>query len=166
MNNDGKLTRDGFAVAMHLINGKLAGKEVPATLPPSLIPPSQRKGAPAAQPQSQIQRDLWDLEDDAPLTAPSVPTPSKAPAPAQSSAFSSAPLSPAYTGASNATATAQLPFNAASRALSPTNTGSPAPTSNEGECPYIFQHEISKIIPSYIIIAISHPTSRHARSLR
>ena len=31
MNNDGRLTRDGFAVAMHLIQGKLAGKELPAT---------------------------------------------------------------------------------------------------------------------------------------
>ena len=40
LNNDGRLTRDGFAVAMHLIQGKLAGKEVPTRLPPTLVPPS------------------------------------------------------------------------------------------------------------------------------
>lgn len=37
INKDGHLTRDGFAIAMHLIHGKLAGKEVPKSLPPSLI---------------------------------------------------------------------------------------------------------------------------------
>lgn len=55
MSNDGKLTRDGFAVALHLITGKLAGKEVPSTLPTSLIPPGMRKGvaaAPVPTPQS------------------------------------------------------------------------------------------------------------------
>jgi len=42
INNDGRLTRDGFAVAMYLIQKKLGGQEVPDTLPPSLIPPSLR----------------------------------------------------------------------------------------------------------------------------
>ncbi|TFY65462.1 hypothetical protein EVG20_g5572, partial [Dentipellis fragilis] len=71
MNNDGRLTRDGFAVAMHLIQGKLVGKEIPSTLPTSLIPPSMRTNAPVSspfqtQPQQQPQhqelpRDLlWD----------------------------------------------------------------------------------------------------------
>jgi hypothetical protein len=62
LNNDGNLTREGFAVALHLINGKLAGKEIPSTLPPSLVPPSMRKPstapgaftpAPAAVPHSE-----------------------------------------------------------------------------------------------------------------
>ena len=44
INGDGKLTRDGFAVALHLINGKLGGKEIPQSLPLSLVPPSMRKG--------------------------------------------------------------------------------------------------------------------------
>lgn len=48
INGDGKLTRDGFAVALHLINGKLGGKEIPPSLPLSLIPPSMRKGATSA----------------------------------------------------------------------------------------------------------------------
>ncbi|GJE86804.1 EF-hand protein [Phanerochaete sordida] len=39
MNHDGKLTREEFAVAMFLIRSKLAGKEVPDRLPPSLVPP-------------------------------------------------------------------------------------------------------------------------------
>lgn len=52
LNKDGKLTRDGFAVVMHLINGKLAGREIPAELPPSLIPPSFRAGG--AQPAPSV----------------------------------------------------------------------------------------------------------------
>ena len=36
LNKDGRLTRDGFAIAMHLILGKLAGKDDPTTLPSSM----------------------------------------------------------------------------------------------------------------------------------
>ncbi|KIJ60603.1 hypothetical protein HYDPIDRAFT_116899 [Hydnomerulius pinastri MD-312] len=74
INKDGRLTRDGFAVAMHLIQGKLSGKEVPATLPLSLIPPSMRSNgtaAPFAAPpsiqHSEALRDL--LWDDSPPTS-------------------------------------------------------------------------------------------------
>ncbi|KAI8354042.1 hypothetical protein BD560DRAFT_484518 [Blakeslea trispora] len=42
----GALSRDEFAVAMHLIHQKLAGKPLPQTLPKTLVPPSQQ------QPQS------------------------------------------------------------------------------------------------------------------
>lgn len=92
ISNDGRLTRDGFAVAMHLIQGKLSGKEVPASLPQSLIPPSMRtNGAspfsvPAPQPQ-EPQRDLiWD----------DTPPPSASPPPGQtqSSMFIPPPISP------------------------------------------------------------------------
>ncbi|KAG9093030.1 hypothetical protein FS749_015201, partial [Ceratobasidium sp. UAMH 11750] len=95
LNKDGKLTRDGFAVAMHLINGKLAGREIPAELPPSLIPPSFRAGAngvstspaPIVSTQSETLRDLWSIDEPAQAPAPAVPTPSvvsppAAPAPA------------------------------------------------------------------------------------
>ncbi|KAI6043018.1 hypothetical protein EDC04DRAFT_2600428 [Pisolithus marmoratus] len=66
INNDGRLTRDGFAVALHLIQGKLAGKDIPNTLPPTLVPPSMRKtispfttAAPSRS--SEPTRDLlWD----------------------------------------------------------------------------------------------------------
>jgi len=37
LNNDGRLTRDGFAIAFHLIQGRLNGNEIPTTLPPSFI---------------------------------------------------------------------------------------------------------------------------------
>ena len=68
INNDGRLTRDGFAVAMHLIQGKLAGKDIPATLPPTLVPPSMRINGPASpfaitsqpQPTESIHDLLWD----------------------------------------------------------------------------------------------------------
>ncbi|KAF8078166.1 hypothetical protein FPV67DRAFT_38614 [Lyophyllum atratum] len=69
INNDGKLTRDGFAVAMHLIQKKLTGVEIPDALPASLMPPSMRGISatspfavpPHNQPQQEIARDLlWD----------------------------------------------------------------------------------------------------------
>ncbi|KAJ3506098.1 hypothetical protein NLJ89_g7060 [Agrocybe chaxingu] len=47
-NNDGRLTRDGFNVAMHLIKRRLAGEEVPASLASSLIPPSIRNRYPSS----------------------------------------------------------------------------------------------------------------------
>ncbi|KAI6030093.1 hypothetical protein EDC04DRAFT_109360 [Pisolithus marmoratus] len=65
INNDGRLTRDGFAVALCLIQGKLAGKDVPNTLPPTLVPQSMRKTispfttATVSQ-LSELIRDLWD----------------------------------------------------------------------------------------------------------
>ena len=46
LNKEGKLTRDGFAVAMHLINGKLSEKKIPESLSPSLVPPSIQNPAP------------------------------------------------------------------------------------------------------------------------
>lgn len=39
---DGFLDVEEFALAMHLINIKLDGNELPNTLPPHLIPPSQQ----------------------------------------------------------------------------------------------------------------------------
>ncbi|KAJ1307259.1 hypothetical protein OPQ81_001372 [Rhizoctonia solani] len=86
LNKDGKLTRDGFAVAMHLINGKLAGREIPSELPQSLIPPSYRGAAsapaPAAAPtQSETLRDLWSLDEPVQTPTPPVPAPAPAPAP-------------------------------------------------------------------------------------
>ncbi|KAF8126520.1 hypothetical protein EV363DRAFT_1174019 [Boletus edulis] len=66
INNDGRLTRDGFAVAMYLIQGKLSGKEIPASLPPTLVPPSMRSNGPTSpfatvSPQPAEVRDLlWD----------------------------------------------------------------------------------------------------------
>ena len=53
LNRDGHLTIDEFAIAMHLIQRKAAGEELPKTLPPSLIPPSLRSQfAPKTSPTS------------------------------------------------------------------------------------------------------------------
>lgn len=76
LKNDGRLTREGFAVAMHLIQKKLAGKEIPSTLPTGLIPPSMRGNptspAPAPlAPVHELQDLLWD--DDTPASAPLPP---------------------------------------------------------------------------------------------
>ncbi|KAJ2968562.1 hypothetical protein NUW54_g13180 [Trametes sanguinea] len=76
LNNDGRLTRDGFAVAMHLIQGKLAGKDVPTTLPLSLVPPAMRGSGSALAGPSQppvpeaIKDLLWDDSPPASATAP------------------------------------------------------------------------------------------------
>ncbi|KAH9060032.1 hypothetical protein EDB87DRAFT_1674880 [Lactarius vividus] len=75
LNNDGRLTREGFAVAMHLIIGKLAGKDLPSTLPPSLIPPSMRTAAvpatsPFHPPPSESLKDLlWDDSPTSPVAS-------------------------------------------------------------------------------------------------
>ena len=89
INNDGRLTRDGFAVAMHLIQGKLAGKEIPASLPQTLIPPSMRVNGASpfgAPPPQEPVNLLWD----------DTPPPSASPVPAQtqSSIFPPALTSP------------------------------------------------------------------------
>lgn len=78
LNNDGRLTRDGFAVAMHLIQKKLAGAEIPLTLPPSLIPPSMRQAnasvtaspfSPAQAQQPAPQQDLFSFDETPPASA-------------------------------------------------------------------------------------------------
>jgi epidermal growth factor receptor substrate 15 len=99
MKNDGQLTEESFAVAMHLINQVLAGKPLPETLPVSLVPPSFRSelAMPPAMQQgpivSETQKDLFDLfEDAAPASAP-VP-----PQPVQSQQTGLAAFQPQYTG--------------------------------------------------------------------
>uniref|UniRef100_A0A7M4FIK2 Epidermal growth factor receptor pathway substrate 15 like 1 n=1 Tax=Crocodylus porosus TaxID=8502 RepID=A0A7M4FIK2_CROPO len=47
IDKDGHLDKDEFAVAMHLVYRALEKEPVPSVLPPSLIPPSKRKKAPA-----------------------------------------------------------------------------------------------------------------------
>ncbi|WFD31031.1 hypothetical protein MSPP1_002060 [Malassezia sp. CBS 17886] len=84
---DGTLTRDEFAVAMHLINEKIAGRPLPEQLPADLVPSSLR-----AQPlpqsvdvkracidariltaETETQRELFSLIDtDVPAMSPSV----------------------------------------------------------------------------------------------
>ena len=71
LNNDGRITRDGFAVAFHLIQEKLTGKEIPTTLPASLMPPSMRAvAAPTASPfQQQTPSESLLLWEDSPVTS-------------------------------------------------------------------------------------------------
>jgi hypothetical protein len=47
VDKDGQLDRDEFALAMHLVRQCVAGKALPATLGPELIPPSKRAGSKA-----------------------------------------------------------------------------------------------------------------------
>ncbi|EJD53332.1 hypothetical protein AURDEDRAFT_157906 [Auricularia subglabra TFB-10046 SS5] len=84
---EGRLSREQFAVVMHLINNKLAGKEVPAVLPPTLVPPSMRVASLGAsafgqaafqqhqQPiqPPQPQKDLFSLDDTPPPSAVQAP---------------------------------------------------------------------------------------------
>ncbi|KAG5718666.1 hypothetical protein E4T56_gene16621 [Termitomyces sp. T112] len=78
INNDGKLTRDGFAIAVYLIQKKLAGVDLPNALPLSLIPPSLRANASSPfvlqqqAPQEPAKDLLWD---DTPPASATVPSP-------------------------------------------------------------------------------------------
>lgn len=115
--HEGKLDRDMFAVAMHLINQKLGGKDLPASLPNTLIPPALRQEFGGGQQEvldngpSSTTKDLFDLFSDEPVPAP---TPSIAqPQPFASSVFGAQPLANQNTGS-------QAPQ---SRQLSPTPTG-------------------------------------------
>lgn len=81
------MNRDTFAVAMYLIRQKIAGKDLPQTLPASLVPPSMRQAIPAqpAQPPvlqepqpSSAAQDLFGL--DAAFGLTTQPTGSPAPA--------------------------------------------------------------------------------------
>ena len=96
LNNDGRLTRDGFAVAMHLIQAKLAGKDIPARLPPTLVPPSMRVNAAAVSPPPQPQQHVSDAIKD--LLWDDTPAPSAAP-PQQVSMVPqrTGPISPQHT---------------------------------------------------------------------
>lgn len=42
IDQDGQLDRDEFALAMFLLDHKLAGNDLPETLPEKLVPPSKR----------------------------------------------------------------------------------------------------------------------------
>ncbi|KAG0706382.1 hypothetical protein DFH29DRAFT_872396 [Suillus ampliporus] len=94
INNDGRLTRDGFAVAMHLIQGSLSGKDVPITLPPTLIPPSMRAARPAAAPAAAKPEPVRDLLwDDSP---PPSATTSQPPTSILQPQTTGTPLSPRF----------------------------------------------------------------------
>ncbi|KAL3895430.1 MAG: hypothetical protein SGCHY_004703, partial [Lobulomycetales sp.] len=59
INNHGKLNADEFAVAMHLLYRKLAGIDLPSTLPQELVPPSTRDfNNMASVMKSQVMTDL------------------------------------------------------------------------------------------------------------
>ncbi|KAL1795828.1 hypothetical protein ACET3X_006052 [Alternaria dauci] len=117
INSEGQLSKDEFAVAMYLIRQQRKGDQLPATLPPSLIPPSLRTAANQAVPVV------------APQPAPPVPRVAKsaaedlfgldaftAPAPA--------PQQPQSTGGS---ATFSKPFEADPFGSKPTSPTSPHP---------------------------------------
>ncbi|KAI0371765.1 EF-hand [Pilatotrama ljubarskyi] len=56
--HDGRLTKDDFAVAMHLIRRKLAGKELPTRVPSSLLPSSsQRQSSPQAREARPVSQE-------------------------------------------------------------------------------------------------------------
>lgn len=63
----GRLNRDEFAVAMHLINMRLSGANLPPQLPPNLVPPSMRNANMSntgAAPVSDAMNDLFSLMDE------------------------------------------------------------------------------------------------------
>ncbi|KAG9019677.1 hypothetical protein FRB90_011486 [Tulasnella sp. 427] len=97
LHNDGRLTQEGFAIALHLINGKLTGKEVPDSLPSSLVPPSMRTPAPQ---HSSIHQDMISLLGETPppsASAASATFPPPVPAPRATSPPQVSLRQPAFT---------------------------------------------------------------------
>ncbi|MCO5553555.1 hypothetical protein L7F22_007078 [Adiantum nelumboides] len=99
----GSLTRDEFAVAMHLINLKLTGSDLPQELPASLVPPGLRGTSlpQAVNPaETDTQRDLFSLIDDDEANNLPVSTASAFAMPASKAvASTSAPAAPAAASA-------------------------------------------------------------------
>ena len=101
MNKDGRLTKDGFAVAFHLIQSKLAGKALPATLPPSLVPPSIRGNAQPSSLQQPVHETIHDLlwDDSPPPSATTATQPTQPPLqPQRTGTLNTTPLHPHTTG--------------------------------------------------------------------
>ncbi|RMZ84005.1 hypothetical protein DV737_g1284, partial [Chaetothyriales sp. CBS 132003] len=156
---EGRLDRDEFAVAMYLIRQQRGTKDgrgnLPATLPPALVPPSRRQARPAepmapafesapaaAAKARSAADDLFGLDafgDAAP--APALPLPLAQPQLAQSTggtdagpfgnaAAAAAAAAAATTSISTSTSTTFKPFVPSSsfgQSLQPQSTGSPAP---------------------------------------
>ncbi|KAL9543435.1 hypothetical protein MBANPS3_008119 [Mucor bainieri] len=72
----GALSRDEFAVAMHLIHKRLAGEQLPASLPKTLIPPAP---APALSSNTQLQSPFGNSPAFAPASPAVFATASPAP---------------------------------------------------------------------------------------
>ncbi|KAJ6618280.1 hypothetical protein B0H10DRAFT_2030124 [Mycena sp. CBHHK59/15] len=115
IHNDGRLTRDGFAIAWYLIQKKRNGVPIPTSLPTSLIPPSMRgaNGAspfsqPSAPPPPEPAKDLFSWDDP-------IPSPAPAPAPAASAnVFASQQLSPQHTSFGGSPSVRADPFGSSS----------------------------------------------------
>ncbi|KPV72876.1 uncharacterized protein RHOBADRAFT_55547, partial [Rhodotorula graminis WP1] len=111
--NAGHLTRETFAVAMHLLKRALSAPNTPLpdSLPTELVPPSMRQQQqPQPQQPSGPQRDLLDLLDEDDGVSSSAQAP-----PVQ-------PMQPQRTGTLSPQATGQQPL-APMRAMSPQLTG-------------------------------------------
>jgi epidermal growth factor receptor substrate 15 len=121
INSEGRLNRDEFAVAMYLIRQQRGTKEgrgnLPATLPPALVPPMMRKQqAPPSQPTAPAF-------ENAPVTKPR----SAADDLFGLDAFTSAPAQvPQSTGGSNTGG----PFQNPKLPLPPPTNSSPVPSTN------------------------------------
>lgn len=101
MNGDGRLTKDGFAVAFHLIQSKLSGKALPTTLPLSLVPPSLRGTTQPSPSQQPVQETIGDLlwDDSPPSSATAPPHSTQLPLqPQRTGTLAATPLQPHTTG--------------------------------------------------------------------
>ncbi|KAF8510211.1 hypothetical protein BU17DRAFT_55537 [Hysterangium stoloniferum] len=70
LDNDGHLTRDGFAIAMYLINLRIAGGDIPSILPQTLVPPSRQSHPPATAANKQVDLLLGESPPASPSQSP------------------------------------------------------------------------------------------------
>ncbi|KAF7301554.1 hypothetical protein MIND_00720900 [Mycena indigotica] len=73
LNDDGNLTREGFAIALYLVDERLRGRILPPTLPPSLKPEVERIKPPLVPPKSP--KAPGTIRRPAPLPPKSAPPP-------------------------------------------------------------------------------------------
>lgn len=145
MNSEGRLDKDGFAVAMYLIRQQRGTKDgrgiLPSTLPPALVPPSKRKQQlPPSQPTAPA------FENAAPTKPKSAaddlfgldafgPPPIAQQQVAQSTGgtdagpFANPPQAPASPNTSSQFKPF-IPTSSFGQSLQPQSTGSPAPPQN------------------------------------
>lgn len=142
IDKDGQLSRDEFAVAMHLVKLQRNGKEqLPAELPPALIPPSMRQRRPATTASPPVPApavrsaadDLFGLDSVAPKPVqPQVPQSTGG----SNSAFQT-PNSPSRASPQTASNTFKpfVPTSAFGQGLQPQVTGASAGTFSSARSP-------------------------------
>lgn len=161
LSKEGHLTKDGFAVAFHLMQSKIAGKALPATLPQSLVPPSLRGNVQSAPPPQQPAQEIQDLLwDDSPPPSATTTQPTQAPLQPQRTGPLNAtplqshttgpyqpPIQPQPTGPQLTQSSAIFPHGGPTQFIAPPSAPAPDPFSTSGSRDFLSDDEPSAPAP-------------------